>query len=261
MRWARVFSASSLAATDAVTMTDGHAAGDWASAVEPVAELAALGVSAFTTTRLAGSFGLGSTEPVADVMDRWSGLLAHCRTGGAEALASAGQVHGAAVAVHAAGWRGWLRGRALDGHGTAARGVALAVTVADCTPVFLAHASGPVAMLHAGWRGTAAGILGEGLAVLRTLGAPADEVVMHCGPAICGGCYEVGPEVLEAVTGRPARGKGQLDVRAVLAEQATRAGVRSVSISAWCTRCHNDRFFSHRAGDAGRQLGVVFRPH
>jgi copper oxidase (laccase) domain-containing protein len=69
----------------------------------------------------------------------------------------------------------------------------------------------------------------------------------------------VGPEVLEAVTGRPAQRKGYLDVRAVLAEQATRAGVRSVSISGWCTRCHNDRFFSHRAGDAGRQLGVIWR--
>jgi polyphenol oxidase len=248
-----------LAATEAVTIAVGHATGEWASAVEPVTELSGLGVTAFTTTRLAGSLGLASTEPVQDVMDRWSGLLAHCRAGGAEALASAGQVHGAAVAVHAAGWRGWLRGRELDGHCTAARGVALAVTVADCTPVFLAHPSGPLAMLHAGWRGTAAGILGEGLAALQALGAPAAEVVMHCGPAICGRCYEVGPEVLEAVTGRPAQGKGYLDVRAVLAEQATRAGVRSVSISAWCTRCHNDRFFSHRAGDAGRQLGVMFR--
>ena len=35
------------------------------------------------------------------------------------------------------------------------------------------------------------------------------------------------------------------------------AGVRDVSISPWCTRCDNDRFFSHRAGDAGRQLGVI----
>jgi len=33
--------------------------------------------------------------------------------------------------------------------------------------------------------------------------------------------------------------------------------VRQISISALCTRCDNDRFFSHRSGDAGRQLGVI----
>jgi len=219
-----------------------------------------LGVVAFTTTRSAGSFGLASAEPVAAVMDRWSLLLADCRGAGADALASAGQVHGAALAQHGPGWRGWLRGRDRDGHVTSAPGLALAVTVADCTPVFLAHPGGALAMLHAGWRGTAAGILEAGLSALRALGAPPEEVVMHCGPAICGGCYEVGPEVLAAVTEQPARGPGYLDVRAVLADRAWRAGVRSVTVSSWCTRCHNDRFFSHRAGDAGRQLGVLLRP-
>jgi polyphenol oxidase len=34
-------------------------------------------------------------------------------------------------------------------------------------------------------------------------------------------------------------------------------GVREITISERCTRCDNDRFFSHRAGDAGRQLGVM----
>lgn len=243
-------------------MTDGDASGAVgpAASAEIVEPLRALGVVAFTTTRTAGSFGLGSEEPVHAVMDRWSALLADCRAGGAEALASAGQVHGAAIARHAPGWQGWLRGRERDGHATVAPGLALAVTVADCTPVFLAHPAGPIALLHAGWRGTAAGILEAGLATLRALGAPPEEVVLHCGPAICGACYEVGPEVMAAVTGRPASGKARLDMRAVLTERARRAGVRSVSISPSCTRCHNDRFFSHRAGDWGRQLGVMYRP-
>ncbi len=225
--------------------------------VEP---LAALGLVAFTTTRVAGSFGLQSEEPVRVVMERWSGLLAACRTLGAPALASAGQVHGAALARHAGTWRGWLREKDRDGHVTTRAGLALAVTVADCTPVFLAHPGGAMALLHAGWRGTAAGILERGVEALADEGAPADELVVHLGPAICGPCYEVGPEVVTAVTGAPASGKQLFDVRAVLADRARRVGVHQVSISAWCTRCHADRLFSHRGGDAGRQLAVLARP-
>jgi len=225
-----------------------------------VDEFAAIGVVAFTTTRAAGSFGLGSTEPVADVMGRWSRLMDDCRAHGAPALASAGQVHGAAVEVYGAGWRGWLRGKDLDGHVTAQRGVAMAVTIADCTPVFLAHPGGAIGVLHAGWRGVAAGMMERGVERMRLLGAPADELLVHFGPAICGQCYEVGPEVIAAVTGERASGPRLLDLRANLAGRARRAGVRQVRISDWCTKCQNDRLYSHRVGDAGRQLAVILGP-
>jgi YfiH family protein len=179
-----------------------------------------------------------------------------CRAMGAPALATAGQVHGAQIERHDGRWRGWLRGKDRDGHVSAQEHVAMAVTVADCTPVFLAHESGPIGVLHAGWRGTAAGVLEQGL---RELGVPVAEVHVHLGPSICGGCYEVGPEVIEAVCGTRVAAPTLLDVRANLAERAERAGVRHVSVSEWCTKCHNDRLFSHRAGDAGRQLGVILR--
>jgi copper oxidase (laccase) domain-containing protein len=48
-----------------------------------------------------------------------------------------------------------------------------------------------------------------------------------------------------------------VDLRALIADHARQAGVRDASISQWCTRHHNDLFFSHRAGDSGRQLGVM----
>ena len=224
-----------------------------------VDEFDAIGVVAFTTTRASGSFGLGSTEPVADVMGRWNALLDECRAHGAPALASAAQVHGAAVEVHGAGWRGWLRGKERDGHVTAERGVAMAVTIADCTPVFLAHPGGAIGVLHAGWRGVAAGMMERGVEAMRLLGAPADELLVHFGPAICGQCYEVGPEVIAAVTGERASGPRLLDLRANLAGRARRAGVRQLRISDWCTQCHNGWLFSHRAGDAGRQLAVILR--
>jgi YfiH family protein len=223
-----------------------------------VTELAPLGFAAFTTTRHAGSFGVGSPEPVTVVHDRWDALLAACTHRGAPGLASSRQVHGDRVVVHDGGWQGWLRGQGADGHATADHRVALAVTIADCTPVFLVHPGGACALLHAGWRGTAAGILTRGLETLARLGAPADELTVHLGPSICGRCYEVGPEVLHAVTGRPATRPGHLDVRAVLAEQAQARGVRALSVSTWCTRCHQDQLYTHRGGDDGRQLAVLW---
>ena len=219
----------------------------------------ALGFRAFTTTRRAGSFGLMSPEPVSAVTARWTALLAGLAAQGAPALATATQVHGATVHSHGGRWTGWLRAAAADGHTTRERGVALAVTIADCTPVFLAHPSGAFALLHAGWRGTAAGILEVGIAALAGLGAPPDELAVHLGPAICGECYEVGPEVVQAVTGAPAGAPQRLDVRAVLAERARAAGVEAVTASALCTRCDGDRLYSHRAGDWGRQLAVAYR--
>jgi copper oxidase (laccase) domain-containing protein len=82
------------------------------------------------------------------------------------------------------------------------------------------------------------------------------ETRVHLGPAICGRCYEVGPDVYSAVTGTAVDRPTLLDLRQVIAQQARQAGV-AATISSWCTRCHNDRFFSHRAGDSGRQLGVL----
>lgn len=214
-------------------------------------------VLAFTTTRAAGSFGLGSDEPVGAVMERWHALESDLAAHGVVRLASAHQVHGADVVRHRAGWQGWLRQRGVDGHITDAPGTALAVTIADCTPVFIAHPRGVVAALHAGWRGTAARILDVGLDAMAELGCPAGECVVHLGPAICGACYEVGPEVIEAMTGKRPTGKSLLDVRAVLSGQATNRGVKDVTISTLCTRHHNEQLFSHRAGDAGRLLGVI----
>jgi hypothetical protein len=48
-----------------------------------------------------------------------------------------------------------------------------------------------------------------------------------------------------------------VDLRDLIARRARDLGVSTITSSAYCTRCDNDRFFSHRAGDAGRQLGVI----
>jgi polyphenol oxidase len=221
---------------------------------EVVESFAELGVTAFTTGRAAGSFGTQSDEPVRDVLGRWSAL--RHRLGGAR-LATAAQVHGDTVLEHRAGWEGWLRGDAADGHLALARGTAMAVTIADCVPVFIAHASGAAAILHSGWRGTAARITERAVRRLEACGIPPSELHVHCGPAICGRCYEVSPDVALQLTGRDPGRPVTVDLRAIIVSGARALGVRHVSSSAYCTRHDNDRFFSHRAGDAGRQLGVV----
>jgi hypothetical protein len=169
-------------------------------------------------------------------------------------------VHGTRIAEHDGAWEGWLRVSETDGHFAPWRGTAMAVTVADCVPIFIAHPEGAVAIVHSGWRGTAARIVERAIAAFSRQGLTAGELRIHLGPAICGACYEVSAEVATALTGLPATGHPHIDLRALIAEHARAAGVTRLTTSRWCTRCDNARFFSHRAGDAGRQLAVIAAP-
>ncbi len=143
-------------------------------------------------------------------------------------------------------------------------GLLLTITVADCIPIYLAVPDkGAIALLHAGWRGTAAGILECGLDVLKRYAfASAGDIVMHCGVGICGNCYEVGSEVAEKL-GEPRRDRSaHVDLRGILAAQAAELGVGAVTVSPWCTAHDRAQFFSHRAsgGADGRHVAYLGRP-
>ncbi|MEW5919254.1 MAG: polyphenol oxidase family protein, partial [Gemmatimonadota bacterium] len=176
---------------------------------EPVA-IAVPGIVAFTTTRARGDFNVLGDRPSGDVLQRWLTLQDEL---GVTRFGYAKQVHGNRVVVHNAGWTGWLRVPDADGHLTNTPSTALAVTLADCVPIFLSHASGMIGLLHAGWRGTSAGIVGRAIEELRFRGVPAHELSAHLGPAICGKCYEVGPEVIAAVLRRHVASPQPLDLR------------------------------------------------
>ena len=223
---------------------------------EVIDDFVSFGIRAFTTTRLAGTFGMNGPEAVSEVMTRWYALVDEMHPV-APRFVTARQVHGARVIVHSSDWEGWLRAAEADGHAAPSRGTAAAVSIADCVPVFLAHPSGATALLHSGWRGTVARILDMGVSALAQRGFAAAELRVHLGPAICGKCYEVSPDVYRQLTGKEVRAATPVDLRALLADRARQLGLRHVTISPWCTRCHNERFFSHRAGDTGRQLGVI----
>jgi YfiH family protein len=221
------------------------------------------GITARGTPEGAGfDLGLWTREPVADVMGRWRELRG--AEPGFESFVMAHQVHGSAIAEHGGG-RGWTILEGVDGHVTRARGTMLLVTVADCIPVYLvAPGARAVALLHAGWRGTGAGILGRGVERLATLGNCAEaDIVMHCGIGICGVCYEVGHEVMQACgMAAPGPGPWRLDLRASLAEEARRLGLTEVTVSSWCSAHDRPRFYSHRASHAadGRMVAYLGVP-
>ena len=204
--------------------------------------------------------GLFGSQPVGAVLERWRALRGATEMPG---VVHARQVHAAGVAVHGAAIRGTLVSEGTDGHVTNAPGLLLAVSVADCVPVSLVDPDRrAIALLHAGWRGTAAGILSVGLAKLHTLvGTEPGDLWVHLGPAICGSCYEVGPEVHAAIHPErpPPAAPEPIDVRAALAAQAETLGVRPdrISASEHCTRCGPGDFFSHRGGSTARQMGVL----
>lgn len=216
-------------------------------------------------TRRDGDFNLGLTTdaPTGRVVTAWRGFLAAFRPSFPGAVVGF-QVHDRDIAVHRSPVDGWLLVDGYDGHATTHPGLLLCVTVADCVPVYLLHPpSGAMALVHAGWRGVAAGVLDAGLTALTTLtGAAWSDVVIHCGTAICGKCYEVGPEVLAAVEGVAAEGAGQLDLRGNLVKRAREAGVREVSVSPYCSAHDADVFFSHRrsGGTDGRMVAYLGRP-
>ncbi len=225
----------------------------------PVPAFEAVGIRAFTTTRAAGDFGLDPAGAATAADERWQRLQRAVAADGAPRLASARQVHGTRVLVHGQAWDGWMRVDGADGH-LLVQGGAAAITIADCVPVFLAHPSGVAGIVHAGWRGTVEGILPEALRLFAAHGYPVDELLMHLGPSICGRCYEVGTEVYERLTGWPTQRPRNVDLRALLAEQAKHLGLTRWSADAECTRCDNGDFYSHRAGDAERQVACIYNP-
>lgn len=223
---------------------------------EDVAEFAGFGIRAFTTTREAGTFSLSGPDPVGEVMSRWTGLQDQLSPFARRTVIGR-QVHGSNVITHRGGWEGLLRTGEADGHLAAERGIVLTVSIADCVPIFMAHPSGIVGLLHSGWRGTVARIVDAGINAFGRLGLPPDELKVHLGPAICGRCYEVSADVRAQLTGQPVNRAGNVDLRSLIAEHARELGVSDISVSPDCTKCDNDRYFSHRAGDTGRQLAVI----
>jgi hypothetical protein len=177
------------------------------------------------------------------------------RAGDGRPLAYGRQVHGTVV-ERAQGPTGTPR--EADGQATNVPGLATMVLTADCLPVAVAG-SGAVAMLHAGWRGLADGILEEGVRAVRELAAGDGPLHAAIGPGAGRCCYEVGPEVAERFPAWARHGRN-IDLKAVAVDRLRSAGVAEIVDVGRCTICEPDVFFSHRAsgGNTGRQAGLAW---
>jgi YfiH family protein len=143
---------------------------------------------------------------------------------------------------------------------TAEPGVTVSVRTADCFPVLLVdmhHHS--VAAVHAGWRGTADGVVMEALRRMRAeFGANAVDISAAIGPGIGACCYEVGEEVARRF-GLPRA--GHVDLAAENLRQLTEYGVprEQITVAGACTFCDRARFYSWRRDreSAGRMISYI----
>ncbi|MFN3740506.1 MAG: peptidoglycan editing factor PgeF [Thermodesulfovibrionales bacterium] len=156
-----------------------------------------------------------------------------------------------------------------DGVITDKKGVMIGIETADCVPVLLCDPALPViGAVHAGWRGTAEGIIRNAIRKMKEvfLSEPS-RILMAIGPSIGPCCYEVDEPVYRAISYQTgshytARGnKYYIDLPTENIKQALLEGLREENIwaSKECTRCEHERFYSYRfhGKSAGRQGGFI----
>ena len=226
------------------------------------------GATAAFSTRLGGrsrgafeSLNLGlftDDEPEAVLANRAGLSAALARPG--DGVLIGHQVHGDGLlrrerAPEPNPWGGGARAPESDAQATANPALTPFVQVADCLPVAVAG-DGGVAMLHCGWRGLAAGLVGRGAEEVRATAAA-------IGPGIGRCCYEVGEEVLAQFErprpghrrrpdARPARGRAAAARRRRRGRGRGGGPVHQLRV--------RELFFSHRrdGGRTGRQGGLVW---
>jgi YfiH family protein len=171
------------------------------------------------------------------------------------------QVHGAEVEFHdtTRGTEFAEPGARLpeaDGQIATSRKLTPLVLVADCLPLVIASEH-RVAVVHCGWRGVAAGIIGTTLAGLGD-----GQLDAAIGPGIGPCCYEVGDEVVEAFAKRGHQPSTMLDLPGIVERELMTNGVGKARIAncGLCTSCNPQWFFSHRRDGerTGRQAGIAW---
>ncbi len=137
---------------------------------------------------------------------------------------------------------------------------------ADCPLVVIIDPDlGLAGVAHAGWRGTASGVLAALLAAFQAHGACAERLLAAVSPGICGGCYPLGAEVFARLAGMAglerARSGDRLDLRVLHRSLLVDAGLApdSVHVHPECSSCSPGDYFSHRRDGArtGRCGAVV----
>lgn len=156
-----------------------------------------------------------------------------------------------------------------DGYVTKEKNLPLAIFTADCVPVLLEdREAGVIGAVHCGWRSAVADIEAVAIAKMQELGATVSDIRIAIGPAIERCCFEVGPEVIEAVDkligpfagqhyGLKENGKYMLDLKGVVKFRFLQLGImpQNIELVGGCTLCDPDRYYSHRR--AGLKRGSM----
>lgn len=216
--------------------------------------------------------------------DAWEMRQLWCEAIGVEPgqMVLVGQVHGNGVLEarmeHAGA--GAAPGSAQVGYADALMtdhtGLVLTTLHADCLPILIVDPERrAIAAIHAGWRGTVLDVAGATVtAMQKRYGSNPAVLLVYLGPAIGGCCNEVGPEVTEAWREQAADlgplaelavtkpgPKEHFDVPRANTLLLQRAGVQyeNIEVSAICTQCNTDAWFSHRGHgpSAGRQAALI----
>ena len=234
------------------------------------------------TTRLGGvstghlsslNLGMHRGDDAANVQENFS-RLAHCIGFSMDKLVLTWQIHSDIVRpVTAADARG-IDHRdypQCDALITNEPGTALFVFTADCTPILLHDpVTGAVGAVHAGWRGTAAGIAAKTVeAMVAAYGCKPENIRAAIGPNIGHCCFETDRDVPDAMLqalGEPAKAhirqegsKYYVNLKEMNALFLQNSGVTQIEQSTHCTACHPDLFWSHRVtgGVRGSQGAVI----
>ncbi|MBQ7923501.1 MAG: laccase domain-containing protein [Clostridia bacterium] len=249
------------------------------------------GVSVFPHTRSMNlGHGLGDSQEIvyqnADIFAKTlsDGIY------GAESVVITSQIHSAKVRFLSAANCGEGTvlpvGESCDGFVTDCPGVMPIVRTADCTPILLAGSTGDgrpvIGAVHAGWKGSAAGIAAVAVGYMTELGAELSTIRVAVGAHIEVCCYEVGADMVEQVaatagadfagkfcTPRGKNGAGEekftADLTGMNCFHLQYCGIspEQIDISSECTMCHPDLYHSHRATGGKRGTmgaGIVIMP-
>lgn len=183
------------------------------------------------------------------------------------------QTHGTTV-IDAGAWRLKTAEGAPEGDAVFTRQSAnvCAILVADCLPILFCDRNGTiVGLMHAGWRGLAAGIVQRTLSAIDHRDSP---LMAWLGPAIGPGRFEVGEEVRNTFIQRDSKsarafarppeagdnaGKWLANIFLLAQQQLMDAGITEIHGGGVCTYNDPDRFFSYRRdGVTGRMAGLIW---
>ncbi len=159
-----------------------------------------------------------------------------------------------------------------DGFMTDVKGISLCVRTADCLPIVMSNSEGDlVAVLHAGWRGSVAGIAGKAVMRFEERGVKPEDIFAALGPCISLCCFEVGADFEEAFLKSPSahfaneviekrNGRRYCDLKKLNYLILRECGVphENIDVSEYCTHHNPEMFFSHRRTGVNRgTMGAV----